>query len=244
MASYQLCKDDGSLLMNRGKLLSLAREKVHNDGYNYSKKSSRSRVFGSHEEKEKRQYVRGEVREARMIELTENISSQEEAIKFLQQQKTKYSNTDKFLEAAEITKSIQEENTKKRKLELELQKLKSKEARSTEYRLKSKKRKSVPRKEKYSSVSTEVDISSDNEFVRKLIRTDSVPQKVLEEMIKGTGSNFNSSTTLDSVSQQDIANQTLADVVESCESQVNPPSLSNFSALPREDKTDEPPFLV
>ena len=113
MASYQLCKDDGSLLMNRGKLLSLAREKVHNDGYNYSKKSSRSRVFGSHEEKEKRQHVRGEVREARMIELTENISSQE-AIKFLQQQKTKYSNTEKFLEAAEITKSIQEENTKKR----------------------------------------------------------------------------------------------------------------------------------
>ena len=129
---------------------------------------------------------------------------------------------------------------------MELQKLKSKEARSTEYRLKSKKRKLVPRKEKYSSVSTEVDtdvdISSDKNLFRKLIRTDSVPQKVLEEMIKGTGSNFNSSTTLDSVSQQDIANQTLADVVESCETQVNPPSLSNFSALPREDKTDEPLF--
>jgi hypothetical protein len=30
-----------------------------------------------------------------MIELTENISSQAEAIKFLQQQKAKYSNTEK-----------------------------------------------------------------------------------------------------------------------------------------------------
>ena len=140
MASYQLCKNDGSLLMNRGKLLSLAREKVHNDGYNYSKKSSRSQIFGSHKEKQKRKYVHQEVREARMTELTENISSQTEAIKFLQQQKAKYSNTEKFLEAAEITKSIQEENTKKRKLELELQKLQSKEVRSSEYHLKKKKR--------------------------------------------------------------------------------------------------------
>jgi hypothetical protein len=39
-------------------------------------------------------YVR-KVRETRMIELTENISSQAEAIKLLQQQKAKYSNTEK-----------------------------------------------------------------------------------------------------------------------------------------------------
>ena len=248
MASYQLCKNDGSLLMNRGKLLSLAREKVHNDGYNYSKKSSRSQIFGRQENKEKRQYVGQEVREARMIELTENISSQEEAIKFLQQQKTKYSNTEKFLEAAEITKSIQEENTKKRKLELELQKLKSKEARSDEYRLKKKKGKSVSHKENSSSVSadgdTDVDISSDYEFVPTLIRADSVPQKVLEEMVKCTGSNFDSSTTLDSVSQQDIANQTSADVDENSESQVDPTSSSNVSVLATKDNNDQHPFLV
>lgn len=59
-ASYQLCKNDGSLIMIRGKLLSLAREKVHNDGYSYSKKSPRSQIFGCREEKEKRKYVRQE----------------------------------------------------------------------------------------------------------------------------------------------------------------------------------------
>ena len=44
-ASYSLCKNDGSLLMNKGKLLQLAREKVHNDGYNYAKRVSRSQVL-------------------------------------------------------------------------------------------------------------------------------------------------------------------------------------------------------
>ena len=129
-ASYSLCKNDGSLLMNKGKLLQLAREKVHNDGYNYAKRVSRSQVFGTTEKKAKRAYVRQEVREARIIELSEGISSQVETIKFLQQQKVKYSNTEKFLEAAEINKSILEESKKKRKFELELEKMKAKKARS------------------------------------------------------------------------------------------------------------------
>ena len=183
-----------------------------------------------------------------MTELTENISSQTEAIKFLQQQKAKYSNTEKFLEAAEITKSIQEENTKKRKLELELQKLQSKEVRSSEYCLKKKKRKSFPQRENSSSMSaeadTDVDISSDNEFVPRLIRADSVPHKVLAKMVSSTGSIFNSNTGLDSVSKQDIANQKSADAKESSESQVDPPSSPNISILAAEDNNDQQSFLV
>ena len=121
--------DDGSLLMNKGKLLQLAREKVHNDGYNYAKRVSRSQVFGT-TEKAKIAYVRQEVREARIIKLSEGISSQVETIKFLQQQKVKYSNTEKFLEASEINNRILEESKKKRKFELELEKMKAKKARS------------------------------------------------------------------------------------------------------------------
>ena len=44
-----------------------------------------------------------EVRQTRMKELSESISSQRETIQFLQQQKVKFSNTEKNLEA-EINK--------------------------------------------------------------------------------------------------------------------------------------------
>ena len=45
--SLKLCLDDPTLLKERGKLLALAREQVHNEGYQYKKKKSRSTVFGS-----------------------------------------------------------------------------------------------------------------------------------------------------------------------------------------------------
>lgn len=245
MASYQLCKNDGSLLMNKGKLLSLAREKVHNDGYSYSKKSSRSQIFGCLEIKEKRKHVRQEVREARMVELTENISSQSEAIKFLQQQKTKYSNTETFLEAAEITKSIQ--NTKKRKLESELQKLKSKEATSSKYHQKKKKRRSSALEEKSPSVSaegdTDVHISSDDELVPKLKRADSVLPNVLQQMLSGTGSHLDSNISLNFVTEQDTSNQDSAGVEESNKLQVDPSTSSSVSVLATKSNNDQRPFF-
>jgi hypothetical protein len=166
-ACYQLCAEDGSLIFNKGKLLSLARERVHSAGYNYAKKSSRSQVFGHQDEKRKRKYVHQEVRQTRMKELSESISSQRETIQFLQQQKVKFSNTEKFLEAAEINKSILEENMQKRKLELELQQLNAKEMRSKTHQAK-KKRKMVMREET-TNMSTDSDdtvsnrISSDEE---------------------------------------------------------------------------------
>lgn len=156
----------------------------------------------------------------------------------------------KNTEAAEITKSIQEESTTTRKLELELQKLKSNEARSSEYQLKKKKRKLSPcaHKEKSSSMSaeddTDINISSDDEFVPKLIREDSVPEKVLEKTFDCTGSHFNSNISLDSVSEQDIANQKSADVVESSELQVDPPTSSSVPVLATEDSSNQRPFLV
>jgi hypothetical protein len=99
-ACYQLWRQDGSLIFNKWKLLSLAREKVHSDGYNYSKKASRSQVFGSEDGKKKRKYVHQDVRQAQIKELSEGILRQKETINFLQQQTVKYSNTEKFLEAA------------------------------------------------------------------------------------------------------------------------------------------------
>lgn len=153
----------------------------------------------------------------------------------MQQRKTKYSNTETFLEAAEITKSIQEENTKKRKLESELQKLKSKEATSSTYHQKKKKRKSSALEEKSPSVSaegdTDVHISSDDELVPKLKRADSVLPKVLQEMLSGTGSHLDSNISLDFVTEQDTANQDSAGVEESNKLQVDPSTSSSVSVL-------------
>ena len=95
-------------------------------------------MFGHQDEKVKRKYVHQKVRQTRIIELAESISSQKETVQFLQQQKVKYSNTEKYLEAAEINKSILEENMKKRKLELELQQLNAKEMRSKAHQAKKK----------------------------------------------------------------------------------------------------------
>lgn len=46
-ASLKLCLDDPSLLKERGRLIALAREQVHNEGYQYKKKKSRSKAFGN-----------------------------------------------------------------------------------------------------------------------------------------------------------------------------------------------------
>ena len=64
-------------------------EKVHCDGYNYSEKGSRSKVLTTNEEgrREKRKYVQEEVRKERITEISENIASLKETIKFLQLQK-------------------------------------------------------------------------------------------------------------------------------------------------------------
>lgn len=60
-ASLELSKTDGTLLLNKGKLFELARQNVFDDGYNYAKKESRSKYFGTTSESEapkvKRKYI-------------------------------------------------------------------------------------------------------------------------------------------------------------------------------------------
>lgn len=46
-ASLLLCQENASLLSYRKRLFELAKQKIDADGYNYKKKTSRSKVFGS-----------------------------------------------------------------------------------------------------------------------------------------------------------------------------------------------------
>lgn len=124
-ASAELARRDASLLTDNGKRLEMAREKIHNEGYDYRKKSSRSKKFSGSQQEKKRKYIKEDIRQARAAELSSDIKSLQESITFLDKQKEKYKNSEMFLEAANITNRIQEEKSKKRKLEVELKVLTS-----------------------------------------------------------------------------------------------------------------------
>jgi len=139
-ASLSLCKDNISLLSDRKKLFELAKQKVDADGYNYKKKRSRSKAFGTkmqnaesgETEKKKNKTVK-EVRDNRIFALREDIASSKETIKLLEQQRNKFVTSENFLQAAEIVDQVKNKRKDIRELELELGKLQKAEARSTKY---------------------------------------------------------------------------------------------------------------
>ena len=91
-ASFAFVTDDVTLLKNKGELFNLAKQKVHEMGYHYSKNTSRSKHFGecSSEKAEvskKRKYLSSSIRQDRINELSGSIKSTEETIKLLFKQK-------------------------------------------------------------------------------------------------------------------------------------------------------------
>ncbi len=129
-----------------------ARKKVDSAGYNYVKKISRSNVYGtaSQPRESKRKYIAAEIRESRIKELSDSISSLSETIELLTKQKQQFSNAEKFLQAAEINSSILEKGKEKWKLEKEMKMLSKAESKSKSSA--TKKRKQQKRNEKQSSV--------------------------------------------------------------------------------------------
>ena len=121
-SAIELAKNDGSLLLNKGKLFEMAREKVFTSGYRYAKKESRSKYFGaaSKAAKPKRRYASESIRSSRIQDIQESITSITGTIKLLTQQKQQYVNTEKFLQAAEINTIILEKSKAKRDIERQL----------------------------------------------------------------------------------------------------------------------------
>lgn len=106
-ASLALVQEDVSLLQNKGELFDMAKRKVHEMGYSYAKQSSRSKVFGdsNHENPtviKKRNYIPSNIREERINELSESITSTNETIQLLLKQKEQYANIDKLEQAADV----------------------------------------------------------------------------------------------------------------------------------------------
>lgn len=140
-ASMQLAKEDVKLLQKKGELFERAKKRVHEIGYSYAKRSSRSKVFGNRSSESstvstKRKYISTTAREERIDELSESVKSVSETIQLLLKQKEQYANVDKFQQAADVNACIMEKMSEKRKLEKELRALQEAREKSRNYKKK------------------------------------------------------------------------------------------------------------
>ena len=134
----KLCLDNPALLQDRGRLISLSREKLHNDGFTYAKKKSRSKVFGSSgvesgEVAAKKPRWSQELRSKRISQILEDIEEVEKRTKFIERSREKYANVQQYEHAAEKCKEIAKLRAEKRNLQSELDELKKLEVKSKRY---------------------------------------------------------------------------------------------------------------
>ena len=135
-ASYKLVLDDGSLINNRGRLLNAARKKVHDDGYQYQKKASRSKSFGiglSSSTTPKRPRYSSELRGKRILEVKEDLEDLATQIQYADKSQEKFANVQQYEAASSMCKEISSLKLKKRKLEAELSMLEKMDFKSQSY---------------------------------------------------------------------------------------------------------------
>lgn len=137
-AAFKLCLENANLIQNKGKLLDLARKKLDDDGYNYVKRRSRSKTFGSEkgivEDKvEKRQKLTEEMRQRKVSEISEDIETVNKIMSCLENERVKLVNMQKYSQAGQVLQQIAEKRKEKRKLSDQLAIIQAKEARSKHY---------------------------------------------------------------------------------------------------------------
>ena len=87
--SLKLCLEYPTLISDRGRLIEQARQQVHDDGYQYKKKNSRSKAFGkvanpdSGSEPRKPKWSQ-EMRSKRLAEIEEDIQGLDSQMRFLE----------------------------------------------------------------------------------------------------------------------------------------------------------------
>jgi hypothetical protein len=129
--SLKLCLDDPTLL--------LAREQVHNEGYQYKKKKSSSTVFGSatNQMKDptapKKPKWSQELRSKRIKENEEDLSDLDTRVKCIERSREKFISVQQYEHAAEKCKEVTTLRGEKRKLQLEMAQLQKLEAKTTKY---------------------------------------------------------------------------------------------------------------
>lgn len=138
-AAFKLCLDDPSLLKERSKLIAMTREQVHNEGFQYKKKRSRSKSYGnaanlatdSPVAKRPRIEVQ-ELRSKRIHEIQKDLAELDTRMRYLERSREKLCSM-QYEHAAEKSKEMISLRGKRRKLQSEMTQLQKLEAKSQRY---------------------------------------------------------------------------------------------------------------
>ena len=125
-AALKVALDDPGMVNDKQKLCNLAREMLHNSGYNYKKKTSRSKQFGESAGAQKREYLSDSLKVKRLQEIQEDVTDTDTQMGLLTRQREKHINVNQFGQAATLTEQILQLRAKKRKLQEELTMLQTK----------------------------------------------------------------------------------------------------------------------
>ena len=136
--AFELCIENPTLLDDKQNLIELCRKKLDNDGYNYSKKRSRSKLFGTgsmeHGSSSKKMKMSEHLRTKKVEELTDDIASLADRIRLLQQQRARDEQLKQYMRASAVEEEITKLRKEKRKHEEEVLLIQKKQAKAKWYK--------------------------------------------------------------------------------------------------------------
>ena len=130
-----ICVKDPQLLMNKGRLIEVAREKLHESGYVYKKGKSRSKAINppSDNEPKCREKIDKIEREHRMSSLTEQIKDIQKHIQVKEKRIKQANGIQNFKLCDQLSEEVVSLKEKRREAEATLRILKSKQKKSDQY---------------------------------------------------------------------------------------------------------------
>ena len=110
------------MLASKIELQKLARQRLHESGFAYKKRESRSKYFGktSTIEKPKREKLGEEMRQQRLSHVEEELKEVKLQLGYASRQRERCANVNNFTKAIEMSKEMEELCKKKRKYQEEV----------------------------------------------------------------------------------------------------------------------------
>ena len=138
-ASITLCSSNPDLLNDRQELITKCREYVHEQGFAYKKGKSRSRILSPSSEEEpvkcKRIKISASIRKSRIDELTDRIKDISNQVTFKEKRREQATNVHDYKQCDMLTEQMVELKREKNCLQTEVDQLKARQKRSSQYQL-------------------------------------------------------------------------------------------------------------
>ena len=131
----EICLNNPALLADRGKLLELAKDKLHDSGYMYAKGKSRSKKFheDDEEEKPKREKIDQQERQHRIESLSEQLKDINKHVNVKDRRIEQAQAVQNYKLCDQLSEEVTALKAKRREIESSLQALQHKEQRSAKY---------------------------------------------------------------------------------------------------------------